>query len=78
MKANGLERIFRQGPAVKLCIFIGPTDEYSDFFEPILPYYMAICEDNDVMPVVCSLRRGSAFALDSWAVSFPDFDLLCL
>jgi len=32
MKANGLERIFRQGPTVKLCIFISPTDEYSDFF----------------------------------------------
>jgi hypothetical protein len=42
MKADGLERTFRQGPAVKLCIFIGPTDEYSDMFEPLLPYYMAI------------------------------------
>jgi hypothetical protein len=31
MKANGLDRIFKQGPAVKLCIFIGPTDEYSHF-----------------------------------------------
>jgi hypothetical protein len=57
--------------------FIGPTDEYSDLFEPLLPYYMTICEDSDVMPVVCLMRRGRAFALNSWAVSFPDCDLLC-
>ena len=77
MKANGLERIFRQGPAVKVCIFIGPADEYSDLFELLLPYYMAICENNDVMPVVCLMRRVSAFAFNSWAVSFPDCNLLC-
>lgn len=77
MKANGLERIFRQGSALKLCIYIGPTDEYSGLFEPLLPYYMAICEDSDVMPVVCLMRRASAFALNPWAVSFPDSDLIC-
>ena len=42
---------------MKLCSFIGPTDEYSDLFEPLLLYYMAICEDNDVIP--CSMFDAS-------------------
>jgi hypothetical protein len=63
MKADGLERFFRQGPAVTLCIFIGPTDEYSDMFEPLLPYYVAICEDNDVMPFLVGNQLEAQFLL---------------
>jgi len=63
MKADGLERFFRQGPVVMLCIFIGPTDEYSDVFEPLLPYYVAICEDSDVMPFLVGNQLDAQFLL---------------
>jgi hypothetical protein len=53
MKANIIERIFRQGPIMNLYIYLyWSHGKYSDLFESLLPYYMAICEDSDVMPVI--------------------------